>query len=68
MGSVRCKMCNSDDSHACTPGANDTFYINKNNFKKVYYGRDSLAPSSGNRPFFFFWKEDAGDFKHQFSE
>ena len=30
-----CEMCKPDDSHTCTPGANNTLYVNKN-FEKCY--------------------------------
>ena len=29
-----CEMCKPDDSQTCTSGANNTLYVNKNNFLK----------------------------------
>ena len=29
-----CEVCKPDDSQTCTPGANNTEYVNKNNFFK----------------------------------
>lgn len=44
-----CEMCKPDDPQTCTPGANNTLYVIKNNFKK---GTTTTKPNSTSPSFF----------------
>ena len=37
-----CELCKTDDSQTCTPGANNTLYVNKKKSNKKYVSVNKL--------------------------